>query len=158
MLARHLGCQRIWWLDTPALAGDDTDGHIDTLVRFAPGDCLLVQGCDDHTDPHHQPLADMASALRALTRHALDLVPLPLPKPVLDDDGRRLPASYANLLFLNEAVLVPTYGDPADDLALRRIADACPMHRIVPVDARPLVAQNGSLHCVSMQIHAGQAA
>ena len=156
LLAQHLGVDRIWWLDAPSLAGDDTDGHIDTLVRFAPDGSLLVQGCEDPHDPHHRPLRQLHADLAGLSRGQHELVGLPLPAPVLSPDGRRLPASYANLLYLNGAVLVPTYGDPADEVALRRIEQACPGHRICPVDARTLVQQNGSLHCVTMQIAASQ--
>lgn len=156
LLAQHLGAERIWWLDAPSLMGDDTDGHIDTLVRFAPDGSLLVQGCETRDDPHHGPLRQLHADLAQLSRGQHELVTLPLPAPVLDTDGRRLPASYANLLFLNGAVLVPTYGDPADEVALRRIEQASPGHRICPVDARTLVRQNGSLHCVTMQIAASQ--
>ena len=154
VLAEHLGCDRVWWLDTPALAGDDTDGHIDTLVRFAPDNIVLHQACQRDDDPHATPLAGMADDLAALGKGRWSLVPLPLPAPVLNDDGRRLPASYANFLILNRRVLVPTYNDAADDTALQRIDTAFPEHTIVPVDCRALVAQNGSLHCATMQIAA----
>lgn len=152
ILAEHLGCEQVWWLDTPALAGDDTDGHIDTLVRFAPDGIVLHHICDDDDDPHAAPLAAMADELATLGAGRWSLVPLPLPAPVHDDDGRRLPASYANFLVLNRRVLVPTYADPADEVVLARIDTAFPEHTIIPVDARPLVAQNGSLHCATMQI------
>lgn len=154
MLAEHLGCERVWWLDTPALAGDDTDGHIDTLVRFAPGDIVLHQVCGRDDDPQAAALKTMADDLATLGAGRWSLVPLPLPSPLVDSDGRQLPASYANFLILNRRVLVPTYSDPADDVALARIDTAFPEHTIVPIDARALVAQNGSLHCATMQIAA----
>lgn len=156
MLAEHLGCERVWWLDTPALDGDDTDGHIDTLVRFAPGDIVLHHVCKDDDDPHAAPLAAMTDDLATLGNGRWSLVPLPLPSPVLDAEGRRLPASYANFLILNRRVLVPIYEDRADEVALRRIDAAFPDHTLIPVDCRALVAQNGSLHCATMQIAARQ--
>lgn len=156
VLAEHLGCERVWWLNTPSLEGDDTDGHIDTLVRFAPGDIVLHHVCKDDEDPHAAPLAAMTDALTTLGNGRWSLVPLPLPSPVLDAEGRRLPASYANFLILNRRVLVPTYEDRADEIALRRIDAAFPEHTVIPVDCRGLVAQNGSLHCATMQIAARQ--
>ena len=158
LLSEHLGCDTVWWLDTPALAGDDTDGHIDTLARFAPGDVVLHQMCKRNDDPHAVPLATMADDLATLGRGRWTLVPLPLPAPVLDAGGRRLPASYANFLILNDRVLVPTYDDPADDVAVERIDAAFSDHTVIPIDCRALVAQNGSLHCATMQIATRQEA
>jgi agmatine/peptidylarginine deiminase len=85
------------------------------------------------------------------------LIPLPLPSPIFDpDDGHRLPATYANFLILNSAVLLPTYGQPAnDDLARSQLQRAFPRHEIVPVDCRVLIRQHGSLHCSTMQFPVG---
>lgn len=158
-LRRYLGVERIHWLDHGHLEGDDTDSHVDTLARFAPGNTIVHQACADPDDPHHGPLARMAEELAALTDadgSPYRLLGLPLPEPVLDpEDGRRLPAGYANFLAVNGAVLVPSYGVPEDTAALAVIARAFPGYSVEPVDCRPLVRQNGSLHCVTMQLPEG---
>jgi agmatine/peptidylarginine deiminase len=148
---------RVLWLDHGYLEGDDTDAHIDTLARFAPGDAIVYQACDDVDDPHHAELAAMAAdiaALRTAGGMPYRLFPLPWARPVIDG-GRRLAASYANYLVINDAVLVPAYGDPADDTAAAVIARAHPGREVVQVPCRPLIWQNGSLHCITMQLPAG---
>ncbi len=149
--------QRVLWLEHGYLEGDDTDAHVDTLARFAPDDAIVFQACDDPADPHHGELAAMAAeiaALRTADGRPYRLFPLPWPKPVVDD-GRRLAASYANYLVVNGAVLMPAYGDPADAAAAAVLADAHPGREVVQVPCRPLIWQNGSLHCISMQLPAG---
>ena len=148
---------RVLWLDHGYLEGDDTDAHVDTLARFAPGDAIVFQACDDPADPHHAELAAMAAeiaALRTVDGRPYRLFPLPWPKPILDE-GRRLAASYANYLIINDAVLMPAYGDPADDAAAAMLAEAHPGREVVQVPCRALIWQNGSLHCISMQLPAG---
>jgi len=157
LLAAELHQQRVLWLDHGYLEGDDTDAHIDTLARFAPGDAIVFQACDDAADHHHAELAAMAAeiaALRTTDGRPYRLFPLPWAAPILDE-GRRLAASYANYLIVNGAVLVPAYGDPADAEAQRVIAEAHPGREVVGVPCRPLIWQNGSLHCVTMQLPAG---
>jgi agmatine deiminase len=120
-LRRHLGAARVLWLEHGYLAGDDTDSHVDMLARFAPNDTLLHVACDQPDDEHFAALAQMGEELRALrTRDGRPyrLLPLPWPAPKFDDEGRRLPASYANFLAINGAVLVPTYQDAKDAEAL----------------------------------------
>jgi len=159
ILRDSLHASRILWLDYGYLEGDDTDAHIDTLARFAPDDRIVFQACDDAGDPHHDELQRMAGELAALrTRDGRPyrLHPLPWPRPILDE-GRRLAASYANYLIVNGAVLVPAYGDPADAEAARIIGVAHPGREIVPVPCRPLIWQNGSLHCITMQLPVGLA-
>ncbi|WP_256644915.1 agmatine deiminase family protein [Thermomonas paludicola] len=149
--------ERVLWLDHGALEGDDTDAHIDTLARFAPGDAIVFQACDDATDSHHPGLKAMAEELAALrTRDGKPyrLFPLPWAQPVLDE-GRRLAASYANFLIVNGAVLMPAYGDAADNAAAVVLAQAFPGREIVQVPCRPLIWQNGSLHCITMQLPEG---
>ncbi|MEO6798816.1 MAG: agmatine deiminase family protein [Rhodanobacter sp.] len=157
ILRDSLHASRIQWLDHGYLEGDDTDAHIDTLARFAPGEAIVFQACADSSDPHHDELQRMASELAAL-RTADDrpyrLHPLPWPRPIIDN-GRRLAASYANYLIVNGAVLVPAYGDPADAEAARIIGQAHPGRDVVQVPCRPLIWQNGSLHCITMQLPAG---
>ncbi|MFD0738201.1 agmatine/peptidylarginine deiminase [Lysobacter koreensis] len=163
-LAQWLHQDRVLWLDHGYLEGDDTDAHIDTLARFAAPDAIVFQGCDDPTDSHYAELQAMAAELAALrTRDGQPyrLFPLPWAEPIIDggaSDGRRLAASYANFLIVNGAVLMPVYGDPADARAQAVMAQAFPQHEIVPVPCRPLIWQNGSLHCITMQLPAGVAA
>jgi agmatine/peptidylarginine deiminase len=157
ILRDSLHASRVLWLDYGYLEGDDTDAHIDTLARFAPGDRIVYQACADASDPHHDELQRMATELAALRTEdgrAYRLYPLPWARPILDE-GRRLAASYANYLIVNGAVLVPAYDDPADDEAARIIGNAHPGREIVQVPCRPLIWQNGSLHCISMQLPAG---
>lgn len=151
----HAG--RILWLDYGYLEGDDTDAHIDTLARFAPDGRIVFQACDDLDDAHHDELSRMAGELAALCMadgKPYELYPLPWAKPIVDE-GRRLAASYANYLIVNGGVLVPAYGDPADDEAARIIGAAHPGREVVQVPCRPLIWQNGSLHCITMQLPEG---
>lgn len=156
-LAGWLRQDRVLWLDHGYLEGDDTDAHIDTLARFAAPDAIVYQGCDDVIDTHYPELQAMAAELAALrTRDGRPyrLFALPWAKPIFDD-GRRLAASYANFLIVDGAVLMPSYGDPADARAQEVMAEAFPGRVIVPVPCRPLIWQNGSLHCITMQLPAG---
>ncbi|HZH44184.1 MAG TPA: agmatine deiminase family protein [Lysobacter sp.] len=156
-LAEWLRQERVLWLDHGYLEGDDTDAHIDTLARFAAEDAIVYQGCDDPADSHYAELQAMAAELAALrTRDGRPyrLFALPWAQPILDD-GRRLAASYANFLIVDGAVLMPAYGDPADAQAQAVLAAAFPDREIVPVPCRPLIWQNGSLHCVTMQLPRG---
>jgi agmatine/peptidylarginine deiminase len=157
VLCEKLGATRVLWLERGYLQGDDTDAHIDTLARFAPDDVIVFQSCDDPADPHYDELTamrDELTALRTAGGAAYRLLGLPWAKPIFDD-GRRLAASYANYLIINGAVLVPAYGDPADAAAARAIAAAHPGREIIAVPCRPLIWQNGSLHCLTMQLPQG---
>ena len=151
-LKEWLGAERIVWLQHGSLIGDDTDGHIDTLVRICPNDTLLYTGGDkDHPD-----LAEMEKELQDL--QTLDgkpyrLLKLPLPRPIYDD-GDRLPATYANYLIINGAVLVPTYNQPdLDQEAMDVIQQAFPDREIVGIDCCAVIKQHGSLHCCTMQYY-----
>ena len=151
-LKEWLGAERIVWLQHGSLIGDDTDGHIDTLVRICPHDTLLYTGGDkDHPD-----LAEMEKELQDL--QTLDgkpyrLLKLPLPRPIYDD-GDRLPATYANYLIVNGAVLVPTYKQPdLDQEAMDVIQQAFPDREIVGIDCCAVIKQHGSLHCCTMQYY-----
>jgi agmatine/peptidylarginine deiminase len=156
-LADAFDAERVLWLDHGYLEGDDTDAHVDTLARFAPDDAIVFQTCDDPSDPHYAELARMheeIAKLRTADGHAYHLYPLPWPRAIVDE-GRRLASSYANYLIVNGAVLMPSYGDAADSAAARTIAAAHPGREVVQVDARPLIWQNGSVHCLTMQVPAG---
>lgn len=157
LLLRTLGATRVLWLDQPNLSGDDTDAHIDTLARFCSVDTIAYTSCDDADDDHYASLNAMAAQLQALRTEqgqAYNLVALPMPKPIYDPDGRRLPANYANFLIINDAVMVPVYQDPNDTVALARIAECFPDRKIIATPCRPIVHQYGSLHCMTMQFPA----
>lgn len=151
-LKLYLGAERIVWLNHGSLLGDDTDGHIDTLVRICPHDTLLYIGGDDE----HPDLYEMEKelqTLRTLDGRPYRLLRLPLPRPIYDE-GERLPATYANYLVINGAVLVPTYNQPdLDTEAMRIIGQAFPDREIVGIDCRAVIRQHGSLHCCTMQYY-----
>lgn len=151
------GSQHILWLDFGWLAGDDTDAHIDTLARLGPNDTILYVHCDDPQDEHYAEFQRMEEQLRSFTTKAgnpFQLIPLPWPQARYDGE-KRLPATYANFLIINGAVLVPCYQDDADSSALATIAICFPDREIIGVDCRPLIRQHGSLHCVTMQLPQG---
>jgi agmatine deiminase len=151
----HLGAARVLWLRHGGLLGDDTDGHVDTLVRFCGTGTLCYQACENPNDANHEALAAMASELRTLRTargEPYRLVPLPWPAPRHAPDGRRLPATYANFLVIDGAVLVPTYDDPADARALATLGRCFADRTPVGIPALPLIEQNGSLHCITMQL------
>lgn len=148
---------RVLWLDHGYLEGDDTDAHIDTLARFVALDAIAFQGCQDAADPHFQQLQAMKAQLqtfRTVDDKPYRLYELPWPQPIRDG-GRRLAASYANFLLINGALLMPAYDDAADSHAAAVLAAACPEREIIPVPCRSLIWQNGSLHCLTMQLPEG---
>ena len=156
-LRNALSAQRVLWLDHGYLQGDDTDAHVDTLARFGPDGAIVFQACSDPDDPHYEELAAMRREIEALPTSdgkPYRLFDLPWPKPIMDE-GRRLAASYANYLIVNGAVLVPAYGDAVDGAAAQTIALAHPGREIIQVPCRPLIWQNGSLHCMTMQLPQG---
>ncbi len=154
-----LGLERILWLRHGYLAGDDTDSHVDTLARFCDARTIAYVQSGDAADEHADALQCMEEELRAFRTadgRPFTLIPLPMADAAYDpDDGHRLPATYANFLILNGAVLVPTYASPKDALALSRLAPAFPGREIIGIDCRPLIRQHGSLHCVTMQFPIG---
>ncbi len=157
-LAELLGLTRFLWLKNGTLAGDDTDSHIDTLARLCDPNTIAYVTCDDPADEHYAELKAMEAELGAFRTAAgqpYRLVPLPWPGAKFDEHGARMPATYANFLIINDAVLVPTYEDPADRVALDRLRDCFPGRAVIGIDCLPLIAQHGSLHCVTMQIPAG---
>ncbi len=153
-LKRLFGLQQVLWLDYGYLAGDDTDSHIDTLARFCSPDTIAYVQCNDPTDEHTPALQAMEQQLatfRTLHGKPYRLVPLPLPSPCFAEDGHRLPATYANFLIINGAVLVPLYDVPQDADALNRLAGCFPGREVIGIPCRTLIEQHGSLHCVTMQ-------
>ena len=157
-LMSDFGVSKINWLDAGYLEGDDTDSHIDTLARLCPNTTLAYVTCDHPQDPHFDALKTMEASLKTMTDAAgrpYRLVALPWPGAKHSAEGKRLPATYANFLILNGAVLVPVYQDPRDSEALARLKEAFPGYEIVPIDCLALIEQHGSLHCVTMQLPEG---
>ena len=153
-LKEWLGAERVVWLNHGSLIGDDTDGHIDTLVRICPDDTLLYTGGDDD-HPDLALMEEELQALRTLDGKPYRLLKLPLPRPIYDN-GERLPATYANYLVINGAVLVPTYDQPdLDAEAMRIIGQAFPDREMVGINCRAVIKQHGSLHCCTMQYYCG---
>ena len=151
---QQFGIQKVLWLDHGGLIGDDTDSHVDMLARFCDDETIAYTSCEDTSDVHYTPLIKMKQQLASFTtlsNKPYKLIALPMPKAIIDD-GERLPASYANFLILNNAVFVPCYDDPADNIALSRLRECFPRHNIIGVNARALIQQYGSLHCASMQV------
>jgi len=157
-LLERLGCIKMLWLNHGELTGDDTDGHIDTLARFAPGGIILYTGCDDPNDEHFEPLMKMEQDLKEFTDadgNHYHLIKLPLPDATFDEISR-LPATYANFLIMNHQILVPVYGQPEKDImACQLIGEAFPGRKVVGIDCNALVRQHGSLHCATMQLPKG---
>ena len=151
-LMQYLGAERVVWINHGSLIGDDTDGHIDTLVRICPDDTLLYIG-DDEDHPDLVSMEDELKTFRTLDGHPYRLLRLPLPRPIYDDVDR-LPATYANYLVVNGAVLVPTYNQPdLDQEAMNIIQQAFPDREIIGIDCRAVIKQHGSLHCCTMQYY-----
>lgn len=153
-LKMRLGAQRVVWIDYGQLIGDDTDGHIDTIVRPAPNNVLLYVQCRDKEDEQYEEFRKMEEQLktfRTIGGEPYTLMPLPMPRAIYDD-GDRLPATYANFLIVNGAVLVPAYGQPdLDAEALKTVSKAFPDRDVVGIDAQVAIRQHGSLHCLTMQ-------
>ena len=156
-LKRYLRAERVLWLDYGHLAGDDTDGHIDTLARFCPGDTIAYVQCTDESDEHYEELKKMEEQLqgfRTIDGRPYRLIPLPMANG--EARNEKLPATYANFLIINGAVLMPTYGDEErDERARRQLQQAFPKHEIVGIDSRALIQQHGSIHCSAMQFPQG---
>lgn len=156
VLREHLGFERFLWLTHGAITGDDTDGHIDTLARFADPQWILYATAPPG-DRDYAALTAMADELRRLRTRSgqpYRLSALPFPGIHLDAEGRRLPATYANFLIINDAVLLPSYGVAQDRDAREVMQAAFPGRTVVPIDCRELIRQSGSLHCLSMQFPA----
>jgi len=156
MLLHTLGLKKILWVESGFLRGDDTDSHIDMLARFVDERTIAYLKCEDRDDEHYEALREMECELRGfsdLEGKAFRLVPLPFPKPIYHKK-ERLPASYANFLFVNGGLIVPTYGDKKNDKeALNILREALPNRRVVGVEATTLIKWHGSLHCASMQVY-----
>lgn len=161
--------RNVVWLDHGNLVGDDTDGHIDTIVRVAPHDTLLYVGCDDAEDEQYEDFQALEKQLLKLFTYEgypYRLLKLPMPDAIFDEGDRlttdknskgdRLPATYANFLILNGAVIYPTYNQPEkDEEAKRQIQLAFPDRDVIGVDSLTIIRQHGSIHCLTMQLPEG---
>lgn len=156
-LKKALGVHRILFLDYGFLSGDDTDTHIDTLARFCNEDSIAYVKCEDKNDEHYDELLKMERQLRSFNTSEgkeYNLIPLPMADAVWKDK-KRLPATYANFVIINNAVLLPFYHSPKDEIAKQQLQRAFPDKEIIGIDCRPLIKQQGSLHCVTMQFPEG---
>lgn len=154
-LKEIFGLNRVLWLDYGYLAGDDTDSHIDTLARFCDEHTIAYVKCEDRNDEHYDALLKMEKQLKSFVDYEGNpyyLIPLPMATPVYDEDNERLPATYANFLIMNDAVLLPFYNDKVKDEEARiQLQKAFPTREIIGIDCSVLIRQHGSLHCVTMQ-------
>ena len=145
-LREYLGVRQVIWLHN-GIAGDDTHGHIDDLARFVRPSTVVIASEPDRNDPNYEPLRENGAILRKLP---LRVVKLPMPAPLIFN-GRRLPASYANFYIANGLVLVPTFNDPHDRIALNTLARLFPNREVTGIHAVELVWGLGTLHCMTQQ-------
>ncbi len=154
-LQETLGATRVLWLDHGYLSGDDTDSHIDTLARFVNRDTIIYVKCEDKEDEHYEALKKMEEQLQTFKMvdgKPYKLVPLPMSDAIYDEEGHRLPATYANFLITNDALIYPTYDTPQDKISHEVFTAQFPDREIIPVNCLKLIEQGGSLHCSTMQV------
>jgi agmatine deiminase len=152
VFAEYLGIRKVIWLPRGILR-DDTHGHVDDVARFVNPSTVVVAVEEDPSDPNHDATQENWHALSRQTMAdgtPLRVVKLPMPRPVYFD-GQRLPASYANFYIANRKVLVPTFNDTNDRVALNILADLLPRHDVVGIPCRDLVWGLGTIHCMTMQ-------
>lgn len=153
LLKEYLGAVKVIWLGD-GIAGDDTDGHIDDIARFAGPSTVVCAVEEDSTDGNYAALRDNFRILSGETDqdgNPLTIVPLPMPRKVTGHDGRRLPASYTNFYTGNSVVVVPLFGDPNDAEAMRILRGLFPDRRVTGIDARAMVEGAGAFHCATQQ-------
>ncbi|MEW5978561.1 MAG: agmatine deiminase family protein [Acidobacteriota bacterium] len=152
MFRDYLGVRQVLWLGR-GIAGDDTHGHIDDLARFVNASTVVAVREDNPLDENYQPLQENLERLRGMKDQngkSIQVVPLPMPRP-LYLDGQRLPASYANFYIANTVVLVPTFNDPSDRIALSILSDLFPDREVIGIHSVDLVWGLGTLHCLTQQ-------
>lgn len=157
-LHHWFGVEQVLWLNHGHLVGDDTDSHIDTLARFCDANTIAYVGCEDSDDEHYADLKAMEDELKRLRNtagQAYRLVPMPWAGDIRAEDGRRLAASYVNFLIINDAVLMPVYGADTDAAAIAALQTCFADREVIAIDCLPLIRQNGSLHCITMQLPQG---
>ncbi|HLW35049.1 MAG TPA: agmatine deiminase family protein [Chthoniobacterales bacterium] len=150
-LRDFLGTNEILWLGD-GIEGDDTDGHIDDLARFVSETKVVTVIEENAADPNYKPLQENLARLSKMkvNGHGIELTTLPMPKKIVRE-GMRLPASYANFYIANKVVLVPTFADPADKMALSVVEKCFPTRRVVGIDCRELIWGLGTFHCLTQQ-------
>jgi agmatine deiminase len=150
-LRDYFGVRDILWLGN-GIAGDDTDGHIDDLVRFVSEHAVVTVVEENRDDENYKPLRDNLNCLREMKigDHKLDIITLPMPKKIVRE-GLRLPASYANFYIANTCVLVPAFGDPNDERAIWILEKLFPDRRVIGIDCRELIWGLGTFHCLTQQ-------
>ena len=156
-LKTAFGLDRVLWLDFGQIIGDDTDAHVDTLARFCSPDTIAYVSCEDINDPQYEEFSSMMLQLQSFRTpdgRPYRLVPLPFADPIYLD-GYRLPATYANFLIINGAVLVPGTGSPKDETARKTLQEVFPDREVIVVDCRALLSGHGALHCITMQYPKG---
>ena len=146
-LKQELFVNEIIWLNYGFLEGDDTDSHIDTLARFINKNTIVYCKCEDKNDIHYEELIKMEEELK---KTPFNLIPLPLPSPKYWDN-HRLPATYANFLIINDAVLLPVYEDEKDKYVYDLFREIFPNREIIPINANTLIKQHGSIHCITKE-------
>ncbi len=151
------GCSKIYWINAVQLIGDDTDGHIDTLARFCTDNIIVYSSVGNSNDANNAALLQLEVQLQSIkkkTANRIELIPLPLPKPVFSF-GKQIPANYTNFLITNESVLVPTFSDKQDNHTLKLFDALFPTREIIGIESSTLTQQFGGLHCATMQIPQG---
>jgi agmatine deiminase len=150
-LRDYLSVRDILWLGD-GIAGDDTDGHIDDLARFVSERTVITVIEENRDDENYRPLRENLARLREMkvSGRAIDVITLPMPRKIVHD-GQRLPASYANFYIANSCVLVPTFADSADQVALSLLRDCFPNRRVIGIDCRELIWGLGAFHCLTQQ-------
>jgi agmatine deiminase len=152
--------KKVLWLDKRSSAlGDDTDAHIDTVARFCDENTIAYVQCTDTSEEHYESLKQMEEELKllkTLDNQTYHLIPLPMADAIFaPDDNRRLPATYANFLIMNDVVLIPTYEVKQDALAIEQLQKAFPTKKVIGINCSALLLQHGSLHCITMQYPKG---
>ena len=154
-LKNILGAHRVLWLDYGYLAGDDTDSHVDTLARFVNKETIVYVKCENQEDEHYEALQKMEAQLktfRTTKGNPYTLIALPMTDAIYNKEEERLPATYANFLITNDALLYPTYGDKNDKIVHEIFKNLFPNKEIIPINCLKLIEQGGSLHCSTMQV------
>ncbi|WP_271254363.1 agmatine deiminase family protein [Pseudanabaena sp. Chao 1811] len=150
-LKTALGVEKVLWIEE-GLLNDHTDGHIDTIARFIAPYTIMCMEPTSEDDPNYQVLKDIASQLETMTDakdRKIDVVRIPSPNLVLDDEGEIMPASYLNFYISNDSVIIPIYGSPNDEFAVQAIAKHFPNRKAIGLSAKHILLGGGAFHCIT---------
>jgi len=150
-LKSALGVEKILWIEE-GLLNDHTDGHIDTIARFIAPYTVMCMKPTDSNDPNYRVFNDIAKQLEEMTDakgRKLNVIKIPSPNLVLDDEGEIMPASYLNFYISNDSVIIPTYGSDNDDLAVNEIAKHFPTRKAIGLSAKHILLGGGAFHCIT---------